>query len=162
MLSAVMLFLLRNWRGTLFCVMAGFLIACLGIAATQRDHARAALATATAERDTALAVARQNAAATAELVVRHAVELAALTTQREADAARANALEIRLEALRRDPTHAAPAAAVLRDAIGRLRDARAAGAGAAAGAQPDPAAAAAAAQPASPAGAGQPDAGRRG
>jgi hypothetical protein len=87
---------------------------------TQRDVARAdaALASRTAE---------ANAAALAHATAEHARHIAALTGEAERARAQATRLGANLEALRRDPSHAAGAASVLRDAVERLRASRAAG-----------------------------------
>ena len=86
----------------------------------QRDTARidAAMARQTAE---------ANAAALAEAIAQHARHIAALTDEAERARTRAARLAANLEALRRDPSHAADAAPVLRAAVERLRTNRAAG-----------------------------------
>ena len=87
---------------------------------SQRDAARtdAAMASRTAE---------ANAAALAQATAEHARHIAALTGEAERAHAQAIRLGANLEALRRDPSHAAGAAPVLRDAVERLRANRAAG-----------------------------------
>ena len=87
---------------------------------TQRDAAR--LDAATASR-----VAEANAATLARATAEHARHIAALTGEAERARALAVRLGTNLEALRRDPSHAAGAAPVLRDAVDRLRAGRAAG-----------------------------------
>ncbi len=96
---------------------------------SQRDAARmdAAMATRTAE---------ANAAALAQATVEHDRHIAALTGEAERARAQASRLGANLEALRRDPSHAAGAAPVLRDAVDRLRAGRTAGDPAAAVAPP--------------------------
>ena len=96
---------------------------------SQRDAARmdAAMATRTAE---------ANAAALARVTSEHARHIAALTGEAERARAQAMRLGAHLEALRRDPSHAAGAAPVLRDAVDRLRAGRTAGDPAAAAASP--------------------------
>ncbi len=81
---------------------------------TQRDAARsnAAMATQAAE---------ANAAALAQAMAQHAQHIAALTGEAERARSQAVRLGAHLEALRRDPSHAASAAPVLRDAVERLR-----------------------------------------
>ncbi len=86
---------------------------------SQRDAAR--LDAAMASR-----VAEANAAALAQATAEHARHIAALTGEAERARARAARLGANLEALRRDPSHAAGAAPVLRDAVERLRAGRAA------------------------------------
>ncbi|WP_146217057.1 hypothetical protein [Falsiroseomonas bella] len=96
---------------------------------SQRDAARldAAAATRTAE---------ANAAALARATAEHARHIAALTGEAERARARAARLGANLEVLRRDPSHAAGAASVLRDAVDRLRAGRTAGDPAAAASPP--------------------------
>ena len=86
----------------------------------QRDVARtdAAMASRTAE---------ANAAALAQAMAEHARHIAALTGEAERARAQAARLGANLEALRRDPSHAAGAAPVLRDAVERLRAGRTTG-----------------------------------
>ncbi|MBX6744578.1 MAG: hypothetical protein IRY87_21310 [Acetobacteraceae bacterium] len=86
----------------------------------QRDAAR--LDAATASR-----TAEANAAALARAIAEHARHIAALTGEAERARAQAERLGANLEALRRDPSHAAGAAPVLRDAVERLRANRTAG-----------------------------------
>ncbi|GIX10723.1 hypothetical protein [Elioraea sp.] len=95
----------------------------------QRDAARleAAMASRAAE---------ANAAALAAATAEHARHIAALTDEAERARARAARLGANLEALRRDPSHAAGAAPVLRDAVERLRAGRIAGNSPAADASP--------------------------
>ena len=87
---------------------------------SQRDAARlaAAMASRTAE---------ANAAALTRATAEHARHIAALTGEAERARAQAMRLGASLEALRRDPSHAAGAAPVLRDAVDRLRAGRTAG-----------------------------------
>ena len=87
---------------------------------SQRDAARLDAATATR-------TAEANAAALARATAEHARHIAALTGEAERARALAVRLGTNLEAIRRDPSHAAGAAPVLRDAVGRLRANRAAG-----------------------------------
>ena len=87
---------------------------------SQRDAAR--LDAATASR-----IAEANAAALARATAEHARHIAALTGEAERARAQAARLGANLEALRRDPSHAAGAASVLRDAVKRLRAGRTAG-----------------------------------
>jgi hypothetical protein len=86
----------------------------------QRDAARlnAAMASRAAE---------ANAAALAQATAEHARHIAVLTGEAERARAQAARLGANLEALRRDPSHAAGAASVLRDAVERLRAGRTAG-----------------------------------
>ena len=86
----------------------------------QRDAARldAAMASRTAE---------ANAAALARATAEHARHIAALAGEAERARAQAVRLGANLEALRRDPSHAAGAAPVLRDAVERLRAGRTTG-----------------------------------
>ena len=86
----------------------------------QRDAAR--LDAATASR-----IAEANAAALAQATAEHARHIAALTAEADRARARAARLGANLEAIRRDPSHAADAAPVLRDAVDRLRAGRTAG-----------------------------------
>ena len=95
----------------------------------QRDAARVDAATATR-------TAEANAAALARATAEHARHIAALTGEAERARAQAARLGANLEALRRDPSHAAGAAPVLRDAVERLRAGRTAGDPAAAAAPP--------------------------
>ncbi|MBX6745311.1 MAG: hypothetical protein IRY87_25030 [Acetobacteraceae bacterium] len=85
----------------------------------QRDAARLDAATATR-------TAEANAAALARATAEHARHIAALTGEAERARARAACLGADLEALRRDPSHAAGAAPVLRAAVERLRASRSA------------------------------------
>ncbi len=96
---------------------------------SQRDAARldAAMATRAAE---------ANEAALARVTAEHARHIAALTGEAERARAQAARLGANLEAVRRDPSHAADAAPVLRDAVERLRAGRTAGDPAAAAAPP--------------------------
>ncbi len=96
---------------------------------SQRDAARqdAAMATRTAE---------ANAAALSRATAEHARHIAALTGEAERARDQAARLGANLEALRRDPSHAAGAAPVLRDAVERLRANRIAGDPAAAAPSP--------------------------
>ena len=96
---------------------------------SQRDAARldAAVATRTAE---------ANAAALARATAEHARHIAALTGEAQRARAQAARLGANLEALRRDPSYAAGAALVLRDAVERLRAGRTAGDPAAAASPP--------------------------
>ncbi|NMJ40887.1 hypothetical protein GWK16_06515 [Roseomonas sp. JC162] len=96
---------------------------------SQRDAARmdAAMASRTAE---------ANAAALARATAEHARHIAALTGEAERARIQAARLGANLEALRRDPSHAAGAAPVLRDVVERLRANRAAGDPAAAAPSP--------------------------
>ena len=87
---------------------------------SQRDAARVDAATATR-------TAEANAAALAHATAEHARHIAALTGEAERARAQAARLGANLEALRRDPSHAAGAAPVLRDAVERLRGNRTAG-----------------------------------
>ncbi|TQF77560.1 hypothetical protein FK498_12090 [Elioraea sp. Yellowstone] len=87
---------------------------------SQRDAAR--LDAAMASR-----AAAANAAALAQATAEHARHIAALTDEAERARAQAARLGANLEALRRDPSHAAGAAPVLRDAVERLRANRSAG-----------------------------------
>ncbi|MEO3475520.1 hypothetical protein AAFN86_26950 [Roseomonas sp. CAU 1739] len=87
---------------------------------SQRDAARLDAATATR-------TAEANAAALVRATAEHARHIAALTGEAERARAQAARLGANLEALRRDPSHAAGAAPVLRDAVERLRANRAAG-----------------------------------
>ena len=87
---------------------------------SQRDAARLDAATATR-------TAEANAAALAQATAEHARHTAALTGEAERARAQAARLGANLEALRRDPSHAAGAAPVLRAAVERLRAGRAAG-----------------------------------
>ncbi|MBX6385872.1 MAG: hypothetical protein IRZ07_23350 [Microbispora sp.] len=87
---------------------------------SQRDAARTDAAAA----DRA---AEANAAALARATAEHARHVAALTGEAERARARAARLGADLEALRRDPSHAASAAPVLRAAVERLRASRSAG-----------------------------------
>ena len=96
---------------------------------SQRDAARLDAATATR-------TAEANAAAFARATAEHARHIAALTGEAERARAQAIRLGANLEALRRDPSHAAGAAPVLRDAVDRLRAGRTAGDPAAATAPP--------------------------
>ena len=96
---------------------------------SQRDAARLDAATATR-------TAEANAAALARATAEHARHVAALTDEAERARAQAARLGANLEALRRDPSHAAGAASVLRDAVDRLRAGRTAGDPAAAAAPP--------------------------
>ena len=86
----------------------------------QRDAARLDAATATRS-------AEANAAALARATAEHARHIAALTGEAERARAQAARLGANLEALRRDPSHAAGAVPVLRDAVERLRASRSAG-----------------------------------
>lgn len=86
----------------------------------QRDAARHDAATASR-------AAEANAAALAHATAEHARHIAALTGEAERARAQAVRLGANLEALRRDPSHAAGAAPVLRDAVDRLRAGRTAG-----------------------------------
>jgi hypothetical protein len=86
----------------------------------QRDAARLDAAMATR-------IAEANAAALAEATAEHARHIAALTGEAERARAQAARLSANLEALRRDPSHAAGAAPVLRAAVERLRAGRSAG-----------------------------------
>ena len=86
----------------------------------QRDAARVDAATATR-------TAEANAVALARATAEHARHIAALTGEAERARAQAARLGANLEALRRDPSHAAGAAPVLRDAVERLRAGRTAG-----------------------------------
>lgn len=95
----------------------------------QRDAARVDAATATL-------TAEANAAALARATAEHARHIAALTGEAERARAQAARLGANLEALRRDPSHAAGAAPVLRDAVERLRAGRTTGDPAAAAAPP--------------------------
>ena len=95
----------------------------------QRDAAR--LDAATASR-----TAEANAAALAQATAEHARHIEALTGEAERARAQAARLGANLEALRRDPSHAAGAAPVLRDAVERLRASRTTGDPAAAAAPP--------------------------
>ncbi len=96
---------------------------------SQRDAARldAAMASRTAE---------ANAAALTRATAEHARHIAALTGEAERARAQAARLGANLEAIRRDPSHAAGAAPVLHDAVDRLRASRTAGDPAAAVAPP--------------------------
>ena len=96
---------------------------------SQRDAAR--LDAAMASR-----VAEANAVALARATAEHARHIAALTGEAQRARAQAARLGANLEALRRDPSHAADAAPVLRDAVERLRAGRTAGDPAAAVAPP--------------------------
>ncbi|GGJ07062.1 hypothetical protein [Neoroseomonas lacus] len=96
---------------------------------SQRDAARVDAATASR-------TAEANAAALARATTEHARHVAALTGDAERARAQAARLGANLEALRRDPSHAAGAAPVLRDAVERLRASRTAGDPAAAAAPP--------------------------
>ncbi|MBW6398924.1 hypothetical protein KPL78_13755 [Roseomonas sp. HJA6] len=87
---------------------------------TQRDAARAEAAMASR-------TAQANATALAQATVEHDRHIAALTGEAERARAQAARLGANLEALRRDPSHAAGAAPVLRDAVDRLRAGRTAG-----------------------------------
>jgi hypothetical protein len=87
---------------------------------TQRDAAR--LDAATASRS-----AEANAAALARATAEHARHIEALTSEAERARIQAARLGANMEAIRRDPSHAAGAAPVLRDAVERLRASRAAG-----------------------------------
>ncbi len=87
---------------------------------SQRDAAR--LDAAAASR-----VAEANAAALARATAEHARHIAVLSGEAERARAQAARLGANLEALRRDPSHAAGAAPVLRDAVDRLRAGRTAG-----------------------------------
>ena len=86
----------------------------------QRDAARLDVAMASR-------AAEANAAALAQATAEHARHIAALTGEAERARAQAVRLGANLEALRRDPSHAAGAAPVLRDAVERLRASRTAG-----------------------------------
>jgi hypothetical protein len=96
---------------------------------SQRDAARLDAATATRTADA-------NAAALARANAEHARHIAALTGEAERARAQAARLGANLEALRRDPSHAAGAAPVLRGAVERLRAGRIAGDSAAAAPPP--------------------------
>jgi hypothetical protein len=87
---------------------------------TQRDAAR--LDAATANR-----TAEANAAALARATAEHARHIEALASEAERARLQAARLGANMEAIRRDPSHAAGAAPVLRDAVERLRAGRAAG-----------------------------------
>ncbi len=87
---------------------------------TQRDAAR--LDAATASR-----TAEANAAALACANAEHARHIEALTSEAERARIQAARLGANMEAIRRDPSHAAGAAPVLRDAVERLRASRASG-----------------------------------
>ncbi|WP_128080150.1 hypothetical protein [Roseicella frigidaeris] len=87
---------------------------------TQRDAAR--LDAATASR-----TAEANAAALARANAEHARQIEALTSEAERARIQAARLGANMEAIRRDPSHAAGAAPVLRDAVERLRAGRTAG-----------------------------------
>ena len=86
----------------------------------QRDAARVDAATATR-------TAEANAAALARATAEHARHIAALSGEAERARAQAARLGANLEALRRDPSHAAGAAPVLRNAVERLRASRTVG-----------------------------------
>lgn len=96
---------------------------------TQRDAAR--LDAATASRS-----AEANAAALARATAEHARHIEALTSEAERARIQAARLGANMEAIRRDPSHAAGAAPVLRDAVERLRASRPAGDPAAAASLP--------------------------
>jgi len=96
----------------------------------QRDAARLDAATATR-------VAEANAATLARATAEHERHIAALTGEAERARAQAARLGADREALRRDPSHAAGAAPVLRAAVERLRASRGARDPAAAGRLPD-------------------------
>ncbi|MBW6401434.1 hypothetical protein KPL78_26525 [Roseomonas sp. HJA6] len=128
--------------GTTILALLGRHALAIGLAATfaataltawhfcaQRDAARldAAMASRAAE---------ANAAALAQATAEHARHIAALTGEAERARAQAVRLGANLEALRRDPSHAAGAAPVLRDAVERLRAGRTAGDPAAAAPSP--------------------------
>jgi hypothetical protein len=87
---------------------------------SQRDAARLDAATATR-------TAEANAAALARATAEHARQIAALIGEAERARAQAARLGANLEVLRRDPSHAAGAAPVLRAAVERLRASRSAG-----------------------------------
>jgi hypothetical protein len=87
---------------------------------SQRDAARAEAAVVSR-------TAEANAAALSHATAEHARHIAALAGEAERARAQASRLGANLEALRRDPSHAASAAPVLRAAVERLRAGRAAG-----------------------------------
>lgn len=119
-------------------------------------EARTTAAKATERAERAERTARENAEAASALTVQHAQamrELTEVATQAQQDAAR---LATELETIRAEPTHAAPAAAVLDRVVDSLRTRRASpaaggapGAGARAGATADTTG------PAAPSGAGR-------
>lgn len=133
-----LLSLLSGWRGylagaaLLVAIGAGGWIWMLRqqLAAAEARHAMAETARQEAERR---AVA--NAQAVAQLTAEHARQMQALAQEAAASRAAAAQLAGDLEAVRRDPTHAVAAAPVLRGAVERLRERRAApGTGSAPGA----------------------------
>jgi hypothetical protein len=80
--------------------------------------------------------AEANAAALSQATAEHARHIAALASEAERVRTQAARLGANLEAIRRDPSHAAGAAPVLRDAVERLRASRATGDPAATAASP--------------------------
>ncbi|WP_027281991.1 hypothetical protein [Roseomonas gilardii] len=96
---------------------------------TQRDAARFDAATASR-------TAEANAAALVRATAEHARHIEALTSEAERARIQTARLGANMEAIRRDPSHAAGAAPVLRDAVERLRAGRAAGDQATAAAPP--------------------------
>jgi small-conductance mechanosensitive channel len=127
---------MTGWRLYLgLGLLAAAAAAVLGIglhwAGLERDAAaaRAAATAATTRAETAERTAAQNAAAVEQQRAQHALamrELADLATRAAEDARR---LSTELEALRAEPTHAAPAARVLERAVDQLRSRRAAAGG---------------------------------
>jgi hypothetical protein len=112
------------------------LAAAMLLSATAAWHFRAQRDAARVDAATATRTAEANATALARATAEHARHIAALTGEAERARAQAVRLGANLEALRRDPSHAAGAAPVLRDAVERLRAGRTAGDPAAAAAPP--------------------------
>ena len=103
------------------------LVAAVVLSATAAWHFRSQRDAARLDAATATRTAEANAAALARVTSEHARHIAALTGEAERARAQAARLGANLEALRRDPSHAAGAAPVLRDAVERLRAGRTAG-----------------------------------
>lgn len=103
------------------------LVAAVALSATAAWHFRAQRDAARLDVAMASRAAEANAAALAQATAEHARHIAALTGEAERTRAQAVRLGANLEALRRDPSHAAGAAPVLRDAVERLRASRTAG-----------------------------------
>lgn len=112
------------------------LVAAVVLSATAAWHFRSQRDAARLDAATATRTAEANAAALARVTSEHARHVAALTGEAERARAQAARLGANLEALRRDPSHAAGAAPVLRDSVERLRGNRTAGDPAAAAASP--------------------------
>jgi precorrin-2 methylase len=106
------------------------------LSVTAAWHFRAQRNAARFDAATASRVAEANAATLARATAEHARQLEALTSEAARARIQAARLGANMEAIRRDPSHAAGPAPVLRDAVERLRASRTAGDPAAAAAPP--------------------------